>query len=119
MIRRAPGGLALAVALIALAGCKPVGDRSTTTLWRAYCARCHGRDGAGAVEAEGVREGLDLTVSRRVALGDRAAIAEHIVVGKGRMPAFGHRLSPAELDRLVDFVLTLAAERPAAAANRE
>lgn len=98
----------LAATALALAGCDR-GERTPARHYRDYCARCHGRDGAGMQRPDGFDPGLDLTTSAMVAEGRRDEIARRIAVGEGTMPGFSHRLSGDEIDRLVEFVLGFAA----------
>lgn len=107
------GALALvflaAVAAGTVAGCGGgTGERATARNYRDYCARCHGRNGEGMQRPDGFDPGLDLTVSAMVAEGRRDEIHRRIAVGHGTMPGFAHRLSPEEIDRLVDFVLAFS-----------
>ena len=76
--------------------------------FRNNCARCHGADGAGDTplghtfnspdftDPEWWRKHSDITSPRSL-----AAIVSH---GKGGMPAFGKKLKPTEIRRLVDYV---------------
>ena len=77
-------------------------------LFRNNCARCHGADGAGDTplghtfnspdftDPEWWRKNSNITSSRSL-----AAIVSH---GKGGMPAFGKKLKPTEIRRLVEYV---------------
>jgi mono/diheme cytochrome c family protein len=51
---------------------------------------------------------LDLLTSSMVRQGDRAAVRQRIAEGEGRMPAFKRRLTPEEIERLVDFTFQLS-----------
>ena len=51
--------------------------------------------------------GLDLTRSEMIAKGARTVIHRRIAQGYGPMPGFAHRLSPEEIQALVDFCLEL------------
>lgn len=97
--------LGLALALLGAAGCGGH-ERSAPRLYRDYCARCHGRDGTG-IRHDQPEAGLDLTASAMVARTERREIAERIAHGKGKMPGFDHRLSPEEIERLVELVIAL------------
>jgi len=39
--------------------------------------------------------------------GDRPAVRQRIAEGDGPMPGFSHRLTPQEIERLVDFTFQL------------
>lgn len=100
-----PRSLLLLLALPLLAGCakKP---ETPHELYAAYCARCHGENGEGNPRAK-VRANLDLLASSMVRRGDRALIHDRIARGKGPMPGFARRLSPGEIESLVDFTIEL------------
>jgi hypothetical protein len=44
--------------------------------------------------------------------GDRAAVRQRIAEGHGPMPSYSKRLTPEELERLVDLTLQIPAPRP-------
>lgn len=104
--------VALAAAALA-AACGPDPSTPDGLYWR-QCARCHGVDGTGNPRAAKTMEGLDLHESEMIAAGDRAAVRDNLVHGEGSMPPFGDKLTPAEIDVLVEYTLRLAgaAERP-------
>jgi mono/diheme cytochrome c family protein len=89
-----------------LAGCEDTRDRSAPALYKRNCARCHGDRGQGAKKVR-LYPYLDLLSSPMVRKGDRAVVRERIVKGFGPMPSFRRRLTPEELERLVDFTLQL------------
>jgi mono/diheme cytochrome c family protein len=91
--------------LLLLAGCAR--DRSAPGLYRSYCARCHGRQGEGNPRAMKLYPNLDLIASPMVRRGDRAAVRQRIAEGHGPMPGFTRRLTPQELEILVDYTLDL------------
>lgn len=69
-------------------------------LFRRHCVTCHGADGQGktyVAQSEGMPSVADLTN-----LPDKreSTIRTSITNGKGSMPAFGGRISEAELDAL-------------------
>ncbi len=96
----------LLLAAMALAGCNTE-NLTTPKLYRTSCARCHGGDGRGDSRYLDRYPYLDLTASPMVRQGDRAAVRQRIVEGDGPMPGFSRRLSPAQIERLVDFTLQL------------
>ena len=70
-------------------------------LFASNCAGCHGADGKGGF-------GSDLSRSNYDFGKDAAAVKDSIANGRGgKMPAFGSRLSSAEVDALVDFSISL------------
>ncbi len=102
-------GLALglvAVSLLALSvACAR--DRSAPGLYRSYCQRCHGPEGEGPKKPVKLYPHLSLQASPMVLRGDRGAVRQRIVEGDGPMPAFKKRLTPEELERLIDLTLQL------------
>lgn len=94
-------------AAVLAGGCGPPEDGTAQELYRYYCARCHGRDGTGAPRARETNPGLDLTVSEMIRKGDRDEIRRRIADGHGTMPGFARRLSPEDLEKLVDYSLDL------------
>jgi mono/diheme cytochrome c family protein len=101
--------LALPLLLSALIGCAR--DRSTPGLYKSNCARCHGAQGQGPRKPIKLYPHLSLLASPMVRQGDRAAVRQQIVEGDGPMPSFRRRLSPAEVERLVDFTLQLPSRK--------
>ena len=101
----------LAFALIALA--RPLNLDSSAEhestagaaeLFKAHCAKCHGKDGrAKGMKAKlsGARNLTDPEWQDRVS---DERLFNSINNGKGRMPAFGKKLSEAEVDSLVQYV---------------
>jgi mono/diheme cytochrome c family protein len=100
--------LLLAVALPFLAGCARK-DLTTPELYSTYCARCHGERGRGKgdAEARALYPHLNLLASPMVLRGDRQAVRQRIREGYGPMPGFARRLTPGEVERLVDFTFQL------------
>jgi mono/diheme cytochrome c family protein len=100
---------ALLVSLLLLAGCAR--DRSAPGLYRSFCKRCHGGNGEGKPRALKLYPKSNLLLSEMVLQGDRDAVRDRIANGKGPMPGFKRRLTPAELESLVDFTIRLASEQ--------
>lgn len=100
------GALLLLAALPLFAGCakKP---ETPPELYAAYCARCHGKEGEGDARSAKLHPNLDLVASPMARRGDRGLIRDRIAKGKGPMPGFARRLSPQEIESLVDFTLDL------------
>jgi mono/diheme cytochrome c family protein len=70
-------------------------------VFSASCAGCHGSDGGGGVgpQLSGGKVGD--------AFPDMADEVAVVTDGRGRMPAFGDRLSPEEIDQVVAYTRTL------------
>ena len=93
-----------------LGGCGPK-DRSAPALYKRYCARCHGAEGQGPKRPNKLYPYLSLLASPMVREGDRAAVRQQVVEGEGPMPSFRRRLTPEEVERLVDFTLKLPSRK--------
>ena len=105
-MRRGRRGALLTGLLLLLAGCAR--DRSAPGLYRSYCKRCHGAEGEGKPRALKLYPKSNLLISEMVLEGDRDAVRQRIADGEGPMPAFKRRLTPEELESLVDFTIRLA-----------
>lgn len=98
--------LAVIPLLLLAAGCAGK-DPSAPELYERHCARCHGDRGQGVPRGLKLYPRLDLLTSPMVRQGDRAAVRQRIAEGHGRMPGFKRRLTPEEIERLVDFTFQL------------
>lgn len=87
--------------LAVFTGCTTAEARPST--WDQYCQKCHGVYGSGNT-AMGKRLNLkdlkDSTITE-----DKVRVT--IFNGKNKMPAFKSKLSSAEVDQLVEFVMNL------------
>jgi cytochrome c oxidase cbb3-type subunit 3 len=83
-------------------------------LWRKRCSACHGPDGAGRTRFAEGRPFADLTDGRWKHGPDRDSLRRLVADGDpaSTMPPFAGRLTPAEIDAVVDHALTLAAAGP-------
>lgn len=71
------------------------------SLFVANCASCHGIDGSGG-------SGPALSAGKLAAAYPNATDEVQVVAnGRNAMPGFGHRLSPADIDLVVDYTRTL------------
>ena len=102
--------LLLILILPLLAGCGPE-DRSAPALYKKYCARCHGAEGQGPRRPNKLYPYLILLDSPMIRKSDRAAVRQQIVEGEGPMPSFRRRLSPEEVERVIDFTLGLPSRK--------
>lgn len=89
-----------------LAGCakKP---ETPPAMYAAYCARCHGENGTGNPRSMKLYPNLDLVASPMARRGDRALVRDRIARGFGPMPGFSRRLTPQQIDALVDYTFEL------------
>ena len=69
-------------------------------VYKANCAGCHGGNGGGGIGPQ-LRDGAVIS-----AFPDAASQVEFINGGAPGMPAFGDRLSAAELEAVVEFTRT-------------
>ena len=77
---------------------------SGAELYSRNCARCHGSDGrARGFKARAVHA-RDLTVAEWQERASDERIFNSISNGKGKMPAYGKKLSEAEINDLVNYV---------------
>lgn len=101
----------LALGLTLLAACGGTQERSAPSLYKQYCARCHGAQGQGPRRPVRLYPRLNLLTSPMVLQGDRAAVRQRIADGHGPMPAFYRRLTPEEIEKLVEFTLELPSRK--------
>ena len=68
-------------------------------IYAAYCLTCHGADGQGGVgpQLAGLMETKYPNVDDQIAV---------VTAGRGTMPAWGSRLSPAQIRRVVEYTRT-------------
>ena len=102
--------LPLLLMLPLLAGCGSK-DRSAPALYKKYCARCHGAEGQGPRRPNKLYPYLILLDSPMVREGDRAAVRQQVVEGEGPMPSFRRRLTPEEVEQVVDLTLGLPSRK--------
>lgn len=96
---------ALADHVVTLAGGGGITDGPGAALFAENCGACHGESGVG-----GLQTGAPSLTDRAVIYGqDRASVLTTLRHGRrGVMPAWGGRLSPAEINLLALYVSTLA-----------
>jgi mono/diheme cytochrome c family protein len=86
---------------ILAAACSGGGDGGTAEprtgpqIYRAICATCHGRDGAGFVGPS-----LYDVATKYPDVADQVAIVTN---GRAQMPGFAGRLSPDQINRVVEY----------------
>jgi mono/diheme cytochrome c family protein len=97
----------LAALAVLFAGCARK-NLTTPELYDRHCTRCHGERGEGDRRSLTLYPHANLLASPMALRGDRAAIRERIAEGFGPMPAFKRRLDPQEVERLVDYTITLS-----------
>jgi mono/diheme cytochrome c family protein len=111
---------AVLVLLLAMMPLACARDRSAPGLYKSYCRRCHGPNGEGPKKPVRLYPHLDLRSSPMVLRGDRAAVRQRIAEGHGPMPSYSKRLTPEEMERLVDFTLQIPSQSiPSKPSGRE
>lgn len=78
---------------------------SPRSLYNANCASCHGRDGQSNTTKGRETDADDLTTSKVQGMS-AAKMAGIIKRGKGDMPGFGKKLTPAQISQIVSHVKT-------------
>ncbi|HSY59505.1 MAG TPA: cytochrome c [Terriglobales bacterium] len=84
----------------------PCGVRAQTTAAKSFktnCTLCHGDDGSGNSPTGKALKAKDLASAEVQAISD-ADLATVIAKGKGKMPAFGSKLSPDVINSLVVYI---------------
>jgi cytochrome c6 len=102
---------AIFVCLVALA--PPASVRAQNDAAKAYktnCVLCHAADGSGSSASGKALKAKDLR-SPEVQGKSDAELAEFIVQGKGKMPAFGKKLKPDDIKQLVAYIREMAAKK--------
>jgi mono/diheme cytochrome c family protein len=79
---------------------------STADLYKSKCAACHGPDGKGDT-AMGKKFGLKDLGSADVQGKSDADLSTVVTKGKDKMPAYGGKLTDAEINDLVKYIRTL------------
>ncbi len=79
-------------------------------LFKANCVFCHSADGSGDSAAGKALHAKDLR-SAEVQKQPDAALSETITKGKGKMPAFGVKIKPDEVTKLVAYLRDLAKKK--------
>lgn len=82
------------------------GGSDGTAIYKAKCAMCHGADGAGQTPM-GKNMKLRALGSAEVQKQTDAELVKWIADGKGKMPGYKGKLTPADIDALVAFIRTL------------
>lgn len=72
-------------------------------LYQANCARCHGADGRGETEAGKLYDAPDISGAR----ASRRRVETVIKNGADSMPAFGKKLSKAQISSVAEYVRKL------------
>jgi cytochrome c6 len=91
----------LAGGMLAVCSSSAVAQDAAAT-FKAKCAMCHGADGKGG------KMGTRDFASAEVKAETDAQLTDIITKGKGKMPAYGGKLSDADIKGLVTYIRGLA-----------
>lgn len=80
------------------------------TIFKANCEACHGPDGSGKTGLGRSLHAQDLRSGETQKQSD-AALAEVITKGREKMPAFGGKIKPNDITKLVPYIRTLGAKK--------
>jgi len=81
--------------------------RTAATIWNKECASCHGQDGRAHTLKAKFNGAKDLTKPSWQESASDEHIFNVIVNGHEKMPAFGKKLSQAEIESMVAYVRRL------------
>lgn len=96
----------LAVALFVVCPSWLAAD-DAASLFKSKCVMCHAEDGSGNSPSGKALKAKDLRSQETQSKSD-AEISEVITKGQGKMPAFGQKLKPDQIQELVAYVRQLA-----------
>jgi mono/diheme cytochrome c family protein len=79
-------------------------------IYKTNCVPCHSADGSGDTAAGKAFHAKDLRSDEVQKLTD-AELAELITKGKGKMPAFGAKIKPDDIKKLVAYLRELPKQK--------
>ena len=80
------------------------------TIYKTNCATCHGPDGSADTPAGKALHAKDLR-SEEVQTKSDAELADVITKGNGGMPAFGAKLAPEDIQKVLAYIRDLAKKK--------
>lgn len=80
----------------------PAGAQDAAATYKAKCSMCHGADGKGG------KMGTRDFASPEVKAETDAQLTDIVTKGKGKMPAYGGKLSDEDVKGLVTYIRSLA-----------
>ena len=98
-----PAGILCCLALPSAAQTQPDAAR----IYKTNCALCHSADGSGDTATGKALHAKDLR-SDEVQKHSDAELEEVISKGRGKMPAFGAKLKPDDVTKLVAYIRDMA-----------
>ncbi|HZV59368.1 MAG TPA: cytochrome c [Candidatus Eremiobacteraceae bacterium] len=109
-MRRFIPGAAVMAAAICLAALAPssaaAAENDAAKTYAKNCVLCHAVDGSGSSPSGKALKAKDLASSEVQKKPDEDLI-EVVTKGKGKMPAFGKKISPEEIKGLVAYIRAL------------
>ena len=100
-------GLSIALAFPVLSFCAKPQSSQAERDYKASCVMCHSADGSGSSPAGKALKAKDLRYAEVQSASD-ADLTAAITDGKGKMPAFGRKLTPDSIKGLVAYVRSFA-----------
>ena len=82
------------------------GQGDVAKIYKTNCVLCHAADGSGSSASGKALKAKDLR-SDEVQKQTDAQLTDIITQGKGKMPAFGKKLKPEDIQQLVAFIRAL------------
>jgi mono/diheme cytochrome c family protein len=104
-LRPAPAAIFICFAALAL----PAGLRAQSDADKVYkknCVLCHAADGSGSSPSGKALKAKDLA-SAEVQKKTDEELAEIVIGGKGKMPAFGTKIKPEQIRQLIAYIRAL------------
>ena len=101
---RFSSGMVLCLSLALPCSLRAEGDAGQ--LYRTNCAVCHAADGSGNSPSGKALKAKDLR-SDEVQKKSDAEVADFITKGQGKMPPFGKKFKPEQIQQLVSYVRQL------------
>ena len=92
--------------------------QGAAALYAKHCDTCHGKDGRSKTFKGRLRGARNLTDAAWQAEATDERLFNSVMNGRGRMPSFKKKLSPAEVESLVAFVRTLRRQPRRAVGDR-
>jgi len=89
-----------------------VSEKKPKSLFRQNCVKCHGLDGKGQTTAGELAGAPDFTDPEWQEGFADSQLKNSITHGDGQMPAFGKKLSKAQINSLVRYVRAFRARAP-------
>jgi mono/diheme cytochrome c family protein len=86
------------------------GQSDAAKLYKTNCALCHSADGSGDSPSGKALHAKDLR-SEEVQQQSDEALSEVITKGKGKMPAFGAKIKPDDVKKLVAYLRELPRQK--------